>query len=383
MCNIIIETNALEGLKLKILNEYAGRRVGIITRESDLSKYREELKIFKGLNIEVFFLYTDRVNEVVIEELDQNMMGIDYIIGIGSDGVIDATKAVSLNLSIDYSIILTNIRDTNNTLGYYRYLTEDKVLEINKCTSPECVYIDLNIINHMNSRDIANAFAIVLASNVLICKSLYDNQDKKCIEELNSTLKQIHKFTDKNIFMIEGKIKLIKLVFEIELILNKYNIINPIDYILVLDSKFNNSTLYDGENSMIMSMLILSLHEKVLMGDLALPQFDIGKRIERLNMLFHNDTYTSRLMNTATDSNMNDMLNDLRNNRDYYVENISLALSRIINNMSMLKRMYIDKGIIYHSVDVSKYINILSLASDILDEKFLKVLLELGIFDNV
>jgi hypothetical protein len=146
-------------------------------------------------------------------------------------------------------------------------------------------------------------------------------------------------------------------------------------------SRFFKDDLLIGERLVIFAMLILSLHEKLISGDIGMGQFDISKRLMRLNNLFHNNDIEIKMIDSMCKNK--DYLNDLRENKENYFRVISKCLFRVTNNISMLKRIYVDKGAVYNSVDINKYINSISLLADMTEDKMLYVLRDLGVLDNI
>ena len=78
-----------------------------------------------------------------------------------------------------------------------------------------------------------------------------------------------------------------------------------------------------------------------------------------------------------------DMLGNLRENKEYYLKTIIRINNRILYNMSLLKRIYVDKGLIFNKVEVVSYINSLSLMADMCDDRLVGVLRETGVLDNI
>ena len=174
---------------------------------------------------------------------------------------------------------------------------------------------------------------------------------------------------------------LIKILFEISLILDDMSIDNTLIRLNDIYSRFYKDKLSIGERNVVFAILLLSLHEKMLKGDIGMCKYDIAKRVERLNLLFHNQTYVSNMVdNMKCDK---DMLGNLRENKEYYLKTITRTHNRILFNMPLLKRIYVDKGLIFNKVEVTSYINSLSLVADMCDDRLVGVLRETGVLDNI
>lgn len=382
MCNIIIENGAIQNLKQYITTNYESKVVGLIINKNNLNKYRNYLKIFKNLNLtmQVFFFELNKCTNIAIAELCNDMKNCNHIVCIGEDVLVDITKAVANNLNVGYSVVPTMVL-CNIINNYYKLYTEDELIDLIDCAEPTCVYVDTNIICNTTYRQVASAFAGVLSLNINICKMLYSGYTEQNICSLNAILKQINMFTTQNIVTLKGKQQLFKIILEAELLLNKLNIKNSLNKIVYVYSKFNNTELNMQEKSLILTLLILTFHEKILKENLGVSAFSIAKRVNRLKELFNSDKLINNVVNNISTNNTN--YKELAEKKDYYTKYITLALNRVVNNISMLKRIYVDKGVIYKGVDISKYINSLSLACDIVNEKYLFVLIDLGVMDCV
>lgn len=386
MCNVIIEKDAIIDLKDKLIKEYANAKVGLIISNKDMIKYKKFLQPFKNLPfpMEVYFFDFEKCNDIIIKEYVERVFECKYVIGVGVSAIIDITKAVASCLNIKYSILPTIVVYDNIISNNYRCHTEENLMEYMECNAPECVYVDTCIIESSSKNDIANAFAGVLSANIMVCKMLYDGEEDVKIEELNNILKQLNMFTNENIISNIGKQKLFKLILEIELFLYKQKIVNSISNIVSIYSKFHdNNGLKINEHSLIFSLLLLSIHEKILSNKLGMMAINIDKRINRLKTLFRNDKYVDNILNKIDNGISSEVLNMFASRKSYYLNNISNLLNRVVNNIPMLKRIYIDKGVKYKSVDINLYIDSLSVACDICDEKYLRVPMELGVLDYI
>lgn len=381
MCNIIIETGAINNLKEHIVKEYMGYRIGIIMQSQDLSRYRRYFKILKGLDIEVYFCDVDNCSDAVIADYTSQLQGVECIIAIGEKGLIDIAKAVANSIGKSYYIVATSMNVLGMTSGSYMKRNEDGIVSKYLCDKPIAIFVDLNILQMLNSGEVANGLAWLLSCNLLVCKALYDNIDRVDIERLDRMLRNVNIFTANNILTIDGRKRLIKILFEISLILDDISIDNTLLRINDIYTRFYKDKLSIGERNVVFAILLLSLHEKMLKGDIGMCKYDIAKRVERLNLLFHNQTYVSNMVdNMRCDK---DMLGNLRENKEYYLKTIIRINNRILYNMSLLKRIYVDKGLIFNKVEVVSYINSLSLMADMCDDRLVGVLRETGVLDNI
>ena len=144
--------------------------------------------------------------------------------------------------------------------------------------------------------------------------------------------------------------------------------------------KFNKSNLRDNELDIVFGVIILKLLYEIFEGGMCGGEVNIEKRLDRVRTIFHNDKYITKIINNL--SNLKNVY-DTTENIAYYKDIINIALCRMVNNFSQLKRMYIDKGVLYNNINVSKCVNALSLASDILSYNSLNVLLSSGVFDMI
>ena len=77
------------------------------------------------------------------------------------------------------------------------------------------------------------------------------------------------------------------------------------------------------------------------------------------------------------DNNMCE-INECISQKEVFLKNIKSSLFRIQNNLSMLKRIYVNKGVAYGNVNIEEYYQTLSVACDIIDDKYLNVLSVVG-----
>lgn len=388
MCNIIIEKEATANLKQFLINNYKEKNVAFITTEKILNKNKENLLCLKNLplQLEVFFLEDfarcDKVNTELIKE---SVKDSDFIVCFGYGDMVDAVKYVATECNKKYALVVSMIDSTNYILNFCNFINADGLSTSIKCELPECVYIDINIIEKTPKRYVANAFAYVLSFNLMLCKMLYDNFDDIKIKELSDIIKEINIFTDENIITMEGKTKLIKLILELQLKLNELKIDYPVFKLCSFFNKFYNKnlSLLNGELCLIFSFLILSLQECVLNNKICLSPLNINKRISRLKYLFKKDNYVTEVVSNLESTNTEKMLQEIAEKKELFLKYITLALNRITNNISMLKRIYIDKGVVLNNVNMESFYNTLSLASDFVEERFLTTLRDVGVMDNI
>ena len=381
MCNIVIESNVIDCVSNLIKNEYLGKRTGLIISSRDIKKYKRQLSGLKGLNVEVYIYNMSICNDAVIDEFCANMAGIECVIGFGCDNLIDLAKMVAYKLNSELYIILTDMITLSVTGEYCRVANIDNLVQKVECNSPIVVYVDIDILSKLSSRNVANGFAYLLSNNLLVCKMLYENIDDKKINCFDELLKQTNHFTATNILSLDGRIKLIKLLFELSIFADKYNLNMSFNNLINIYDQYYTKKLLIGEKLVIFTMLILSLHEKVVSGEIGVEQLDITKRLHRLHKLFHNEEYENKMMDSIS-KNASEIIN-LNKEKSRYLKWLNKAISRVGNNMALLKRIYVDKGIVFYNINMSQYINSLSLIADMVEDKIFTVLRDVGVLDNI
>lgn len=388
MCNIIIEKEAILNLKSFLIKNYENKSVAFVTKKSILFKNKQFLQSLKNmpLRIEVYFVEDfakcDTLNTNLVLKMVQNS---ELVVGFGDDELIDIVKYVSMKLNIKYVLLLNMVNCSNYISKWSNFVCADGVVEYKECNLPECVYVDLNIVQNTPLRYVANAFAYVLSTNIIFVKMLYGEYDENKIKRLNDILKSINMFTSQNIITSLGKTKLIKLVLELQLELSNLDIVNPMYKLCSIYNKFynQNSTLLNGEVELIFCFLILHLEESIITNKLCLSPININKRISRLKTLFNKEDYVSNMVNNLNGENVENTLNDIAIKKDFFLKYVTIALNRVGNNFAMLKRIYIDKGVIFNNLVMEQFYNTLSLACDLIDEKFLSVFRAVGLMDNI
>ena len=172
-----------------------------------------------------------------------------------------------------------------------------------------------------------------------------------------------------------------KLLFELSIWADKLNSNHIFSNLINMYSRYFQDDLNVGERLMIFSLLILTLHDKSLCGDMCVGQFDIAERLHRLHVLFHNSKYESKMIDNINIDR--EYIDKIIKNKEYFSKWLSKALFRVVNNFALLKRIYIDRGVVFSKINISNYINTLNLLADITEDKMIVLLRDIGVLDNI
>ncbi len=380
MCNIVIESNAIQNLVENLQSAYQNQKITLVATKKDYLKYGKYLKCIEDSIEKLKMCFVEecvKSNEIFVKLLENELKGCDLAICFGAGQLIDVVKIVATRLNLKYLILASGLKYGNYVLKNSVFLDNDNYATYISTSMPECVYIDLGILAKANSKDVGELFAFVLSQNLIVCKMLYDGMSGDVIDDFERLLKGVNVFTSENIKLKDGVKRLFKLMLEIQLWLNKHNVISNIDLMVFMFNRFYESKSFCfGESCLIFSILILTLHEKVITNKICMPTLNIGKRIARIKTLFaKRDSVDSAINNFE---NNIDEIDKCVLQKELYLKNIQKALYRIQNNLSMLKRIYVDKGVTYSSVNIEDYYNTLSVLCDIIKDKYLNVLSIVG-----
>lgn len=380
MCNIIIESNAIQNLVENLQENYKNQNLAFVTTKKDYLKNKNNLQPFKDNVANVKMCYIDecvKCNEIFVKLLENQLKDCSVIICFGSGYLVDLVKIVATKMHLKYIVVPSG-------LSYGNYISKNAVFLDNNyyatniaTLAPESLYVDTEILLKSNSKDVGGLFALVLSYNLMVCKMLYSGVSESEIDDFKQLLKGVNIFTSENIVLKEGKTKLFKLLLEIQLWLSNRNMLSNIDLIVSLFNKFYNSNNFSfGEIGLIFSILILTLHEKIITNKICVPSLNIGKRVERIKTLFAKQETVETVLRNF-ESNI-DEFDGFVVQKEIYLKNIQNALWRVQNNLSMLKRIYVDKGVVYSNINIDNFYKTLSVACDIINDKYLSVLSVIG-----
>ena len=375
MCNIIIENGAIQSLNKYLIDNYTNQCVGLLISYTGLKKYKTYLNILKesNLTLDIYYFNENNCTYAEIERVCEAMANCKHILAVGNV-VVDVCKGVANRLDIDYSIWATDI--SGGYLSNYYKIVDGGVLRLVNCSLPRCIYVDSKEISKATRRDVASALAELLSYNYLLCKMACEGLLEGEIAAFDNIIKQVNMFTSENILTDKGKQLIFKIILEIELYLNKLNVKNVLYQLVFLFKKLDCDNFLNGQEAgLIFALFALSLHNRVLNNNLVMPHKEIKERVDRLKNLFNNCANESLIKE--------DNCENLIENKSVYFKYVTIAINRVVNNMAMLKRVYIDKGIVYNNIEMSKYLDVLRSVCCIENEKSLVILSEYGLLDNI
>lgn len=385
MNDIIFEKEAFLALKNYLIKQYNKKNVVLFCTEKTFNFYKKKLYIFKNLplTLTLEFLDNDLIcNSIFLDVIKNKIKECDLIICF-ENMFIDLIKIACTKTQKKY-VLVPNY--CSNGLFYTPYATyqKDDIIEKVKTDLPECVFVDYSIVSFTKSNHIANLYAYALSLNSNILHLIYQNNKEDVIENLNKDLRGIYIFNEENLKSEMGKIKLFQFVLELQIKLNSYGL-EDINMCLcpLFQKYYHNQKLNDGEVFYILSLLILSFHNNIINNELCAPPLNIEKRIKRLKMLFGKE---EKMVQQFTDTVFMDKNKELylfAKKKTFSQKYIHLAFNRILSNMSILKKIYLDKGVVFHKINLQDFYHCISLACDIFDEKILNILRDVGFIDLI
>ena len=386
MSNILLEENAFESLKNYLVKEYKNKKVGLITTEKTLNNYKKHLQIFKNLplTLNVEFLDEDIIcNTMFIEVCRVKVTAYDLVICF-ENAFINILKIACTKANIPY-VIMPNICEAGdyctNQISYFK---DNQIMHMTVC-EPVCVFVDYSFLSYSKMHHIAELYAFALSYNILLVQAIYQKEfsEKVCVE-FNQTLRGIYLFNNENLKSKMGKIKLFQHLLELQLKCNEYQIFNISNALMLLYQKQDLiSNVSSSQGIYIFSLIMLSLHFNIITNKICAPPMNIEKRINRLKLLFDkDDVIISKFTNNIL-LDKNKQLYTYAKMKNYSEKYIQIGLNRMLSHYSILKNLYIDKGVSFYKINLQKFYQCISLACDIFPDKILQILRDVGIIDLI